>query len=155
MQSRDGSDAPPSPITIIIEDDLDKRPTVYRAGKLPKDLPKWFAELDTDNDGQVAMHEWRKGGKDLDEFREWDRNDDGFITVEEVLAKNRSSGTAVASAKGPSSVSATTDGGGGRPSFTRGPGGGGDRPSMDRPRGERPNGMGGFGKKKKNQDSGN
>ena len=31
----------------------------------------------------------RKGGKDLEEFKEWDRNDDGFITAEEVLAKLR------------------------------------------------------------------
>jgi Ca2+-binding EF-hand superfamily protein len=93
MQMRGGGagsfDDTPAPITIIIEDDLDKRPTVFRAGKLPKELPKWFKELDADRDGQVSFHEWRKGGKDLDEFKDWDRNDDGFITAEEVLSKVR------------------------------------------------------------------
>jgi Ca2+-binding EF-hand superfamily protein len=89
MRGNAGEDAGPTPITIIIEDDLDKRPTVFRAGKLPKELPKWFKELDTDRDGQVAFHEWRHAGKDLEEFKEWDRNDDGFITAEEVLAKLR------------------------------------------------------------------
>src|SRR5262249_8661476 len=31
---------------MIIEDELDKRPTVYRAGKLPAELPSWFKEYD-------------------------------------------------------------------------------------------------------------
>lgn len=88
-----------NPVTILIEEDLDRRPTVYRAGKLPKELPKWFGELDTDQDGQVGLYEWRKGGKDLDEFRDWDRDDDGFITPEEALrvqlAANGKSGTPV------------------------------------------------------------
>ena len=60
-------------------------PIVFRAGKLPKGLPSWFDELDTNKDGQVALHEWRKGGRGLDEFAEIDRNDDGFITIEEAL----------------------------------------------------------------------
>ena len=51
----------------------------------PKILPKWFKELDTDGDGQVALYEWRRAGKKLDEFSEYDLNDDGFITAEEVL----------------------------------------------------------------------
>jgi len=89
-----------NPVTIILEDeDLDVRPVVYRAGKLPtKELPKWFMELDTDKDGQIALYEWRKGGRDLDEFREWDRNNDGFITVEEALYKQRQDQIALVSA---------------------------------------------------------
>jgi hypothetical protein len=89
------------PITIIIEDeDLDARPVVYRAGKLPaKGLPDWFKELDTNKDGQVALYEWRKGGKDIDEFREWDRNDDGFITADEALYKQNLIMLASASSK--------------------------------------------------------
>ncbi len=73
-------------VDALLEDDLDKRPTVYRAGKLPeKGLPAWFVQLDTDQDGQVALYEWRAAGRDLDEFAEWDRDNDGFITPEEAL----------------------------------------------------------------------
>jgi hypothetical protein len=89
---RDGVYQPSIPV-IIVEDDEDElsaRPVVFRAGKLPtRDLPKWFMQLDMDNDGQVALSEWYKGGNDIEEFREWDRNDDGFITPEEALYKQR------------------------------------------------------------------
>src|SRR5262249_43266742 len=44
------------------------KPVVYRAGKLPKELPAWFKQLDTDGDGQISLYEWRSGGKSLDEF---------------------------------------------------------------------------------------
>jgi hypothetical protein len=71
------------------DDDLDQRPVVYRAGKLPaKGLPTWFKQLDADNDGQVALYEWRQAGKNLEEFTFWDRDDDGFITPEEALHVN-------------------------------------------------------------------
>jgi hypothetical protein len=36
-----------SPPADSIEDEWGKRPTVFRAGKLPKDLPPWFSQLDT------------------------------------------------------------------------------------------------------------
>jgi hypothetical protein len=59
---------------------------VYRAGNLPLDkLPPWFAQLDTDRDGQIGLYEWRRAGKPLEDFRAMDRNNDGFLTVEEVL----------------------------------------------------------------------
>jgi Ca2+-binding EF-hand superfamily protein len=63
----------------------EKRPTVYRAGKLPKELPPWFAQLDKDNDGQVGLYEWKAAGKTTIEFLAMDANGDGFLTVEEVL----------------------------------------------------------------------
>ena len=75
------------PVTRILEEEFDKRPMVLRAGKLPKEL-KWFSDLDTNGDGQVALYEWRAGGKDMDEFPTHDRNDDGFITPEEALRMN-------------------------------------------------------------------
>ena len=74
---------------VIEEEDIDARTTVLRAGKLPRELPSWFRELDIDKDGQVALWEWRKGTGTLEEFREWDRNDDGLITPEEALGKQR------------------------------------------------------------------
>ena len=103
--------------TIIIEvEELDRKPVVFRAGgAMPAGLPGWFKELDTDKDGQVGLYEWRKGSSvlekhkidpDLDEFRKWDLNDDGFITPEEALrflAQGATPRTAVASASGSSS----------------------------------------------------
>jgi hypothetical protein len=76
----------------------DKRPTVYRATNLPKGLPTWFAQLDTDKDGQVGLYEWKTAGRPLSEFQQWDLNGDGFITVEEAMRIAKpSQGTAVAS----------------------------------------------------------
>jgi len=62
-----------------------KPPVVYRPGKLPKELPSWFAQLDTDQDGQIGLYEWKASGRSLQEFDEMDRNKDGFLTVDEVL----------------------------------------------------------------------
>ncbi len=45
----------------------------------------WFNDLDTDADGQVALYEWREAGKNLDDFKVFDYNDDGFIIEEEIL----------------------------------------------------------------------
>ena len=99
-----GSDADGSG---AIEADIEKvekeeRPIVYRAGKLPKELPPWFVELDTDKDAQIGIYEWKKSGRSLDEFDSMDRNGDGFLTVEEVLHATRGTsivgnGTVVAS----------------------------------------------------------
>src|SRR5262249_15467062 len=83
--SKGGKGAP-----LIMEEtvDLDRRATLLRAGKLPKgQFPAWFFELDRDQDGQVSLAEWRRGGKDVSEFALWDKNDDGLITPEEVLAR--------------------------------------------------------------------
>jgi hypothetical protein len=63
----------------------DRRPTVYHPGKLPRDLPAWFTELDTDQDAQVGLYEWKASTRSFDEFDKVDRNGDGFLTVEETL----------------------------------------------------------------------
>jgi Ca2+-binding EF-hand superfamily protein len=110
------------------EDDGTKRPVVYRAGKLPKELPAWFAQLDKDGDGQISLYEWRIGGRPLEEFARLDRNDDGYLTAEEVLhfeklAKGKSKGgppgtetaSAVPSLAGPGGMAGPGYGFGGRP----------------------------------------
>ena len=58
---------------------------LHRSGVLPKGLPSWFKDFDTDGDGQIALHEWCAAGKQLAEFRNYDFDDDGFITPDEVL----------------------------------------------------------------------
>jgi len=58
---------------------------VYHHGSLPSRLPNWFVELDSDCDGQVALYEWKQSGRPLEEFRKLDLNQDGFVTVEELL----------------------------------------------------------------------
>lgn len=62
-----------------------KKPLVYTKNNLPKDLPSWFRDL-ADGDAQIGFFQWRAAGRSLDEFRKYDLNNDGFITVEEALA---------------------------------------------------------------------
>lgn len=107
------------------------RATVYRAGNLPRELPSWFAQRDTDNDGQVALYEWRASGSSLSDFQQFDGNNDGFVTVEEVLrdqaAKQRNGSTA-----GTAVASTNMGDTGGRGSFgSRGSSRGGSTPSFD------------------------
>jgi len=54
------------------------------ASDVPKDIPAWFRQLDTDRDGQVGLYEWKVSGRSIQEFKQYDRNNDGFITIEEV-----------------------------------------------------------------------
>ncbi len=57
--------------------------------RLPSGLPSWFTSKDANHDGQVQMSEysryWTKSI--VDEFRRYDRNDDGFITAKEAAKK--------------------------------------------------------------------
>ena len=75
-----GATPPPAPGT-----DQERRPLVYRRGKLPKELPPWFAQLDRDGDSQVGLYEWMAAGRAVNEFLAMDLNGDGFLTAEEVL----------------------------------------------------------------------
>jgi hypothetical protein len=90
--------------------ELDRKVLVYRADSLPSDVPGWFKEYDEDRDCQVALYEWRKHGKSDEEFMSMDRNDDGLLTVEEVLSFVRVSSSGNQTATPPK----TSDGGGKR-----------------------------------------
>jgi Ca2+-binding EF-hand superfamily protein len=124
-------------------DDEPKR-IVYRAGNLPKELPPWFAQLDTDHDGQIGLYEWKKSGRELSEFQKIDRNGDGFLTVEEVLRwqadQNKANGITGPATAGNGQTPTT----GGQPGRNFGPGG---------PNGQR--GPGGPGSQRINFGQGN
>jgi len=77
---------------IIIEEDEEILPIPIRAGgDLPKDFPSWFTEYDTNKDGQVSLYEWRvgKAGREMELFERMDRNEDGFLTIDEVMYYNK------------------------------------------------------------------
>lgn len=48
-------------------------------------LPPWFKKFDLDTDGQVNLWEWRHRGKNMHNFKKWDRDRDGLIAPEEAL----------------------------------------------------------------------
>jgi len=78
------------PNVVIVEqqpmqEEEEARPTVIRAGKLPKETPLWFTSTDKDGDGQIMLYEWRTAGKVIREFQDMDRNGDGLLTVEETI----------------------------------------------------------------------
>jgi len=49
-------------------------------------LPKWFIEVDTDDDGQIGLYEWKHVDLIVAEFVAMDRNGDGFLTEGEILS---------------------------------------------------------------------
>jgi hypothetical protein len=119
-----------------------KKVAVYRFGSLPKDLPEWFSKIDADKDAQVGLYEWRKAGRDLAEFRSFDLNGDGFITVDEGLLPSRIAARKKEMMLDPNATVSVGGNGGGDTSRMRG-GPGGNRP--DRGGFGRPD-RGGFGK---------
>lgn len=75
-----------------------KRPTIIRAGNLPRDFP--YAALDIDLDGQIGLYEWKSGGKKIAEFLPLDLNNDGFMTVEEFYRKRKQESASASSEYG-------------------------------------------------------
>lgn len=45
-------------------------------------LPEQYGSYDKDNDGQIGLYEWPR--KRIAEFLKLDKNDDGFLTIEEL-----------------------------------------------------------------------
>jgi hypothetical protein len=124
-----GSNAPeaePAPLE-------DPKPTVYRYGNLPKEVPAWFGQLDTDKDAQIGLYEWKVSGRPIEEFIKMDRNGDGFLTVDEVLYAQREgkSGSGNSLAADGSTPNGNFNGsfqaGQGRNGFNPGGGGAGNR----------------------------
>jgi Ca2+-binding EF-hand superfamily protein len=70
---------------------------VYRAGYLPRDLPNWFSQTKHADPTQISLSEWLTANQNsqkgtvsiIDDFRKFDRNLDGFITIEEALAAEK------------------------------------------------------------------
>jgi len=62
--------------------------------RFPAGLPDWFPRRDLDGDGQLSLAEFAPNPTqaDLEEFTRYDRNGDGFITVEEYLGPVKPSG---------------------------------------------------------------
>jgi hypothetical protein len=75
--------------TVPDPDQEDRRPTMIRAGKLPREVPGWFEQFDGDRDGQVGLYEWVQAGRAPTDFKPMDRNGDGLLTAEEVLGYMR------------------------------------------------------------------
>jgi EF hand len=82
-RAKDESKAkPPAPPA----DPDEPRPVVLRTLKdLPKDVPGWFRELDTDKDLQVGLYEWVAAKRPPAEFQAMDLNGDGLLEVGEYL----------------------------------------------------------------------
>jgi len=123
------------------EEEEVKKPVVYHAGNLPKDIPDWFKQIDSDGDGQIGLYEWKSSGRSLDEFRKIDRNNDGFLTIDEVMryvAEQKKSGGGTTFGNGMAGR-----GPGGNPGFAGRPGFGGGGPGRgngNRDRGDRSGG---------------
>ena len=111
-----------------------KRPTIVRAGNYRK-TP--YAALDTDQDGQIGLYEWKAAGQPISEFLRMDLNGDGFLTVEEYYGWRKQIQDEIAKASGSPSPGDTTRGG-------RGLGGPGRTMAMGMGGGGR--GMGGGGR---------
>lgn len=78
------SERPLPPLQVYVPQ-VEEKPRVVRAARLPQGLPAWFTQLDTDKDGQVGLYEWRMAGGDIEEFAKLDLNDDGFLEPNEIL----------------------------------------------------------------------
>lgn len=67
-------------------------------------LPSSFLSYDMDQDGQVALSEWRKGKRGpVSQFMQYDLDGDGFLTAKELMKANAVAAAPTAPATAPSS----------------------------------------------------
>jgi Ca2+-binding EF-hand superfamily protein len=86
-QDQNGGPRGPQGYDEFQQQPQEEKQVVYRRlSDLPKDLPPWFTQVPHRNPGQIALYEWKSAGMKVADFRKYDRNADGFITVEEVLS---------------------------------------------------------------------
>lgn len=144
------------------KDTEEERPVAMRYGKLPKDLPSWFDELDVDKDGQVSLYEYRKSSKDTKEaltkeFMEMDLNGDGLVTADEYLrfARLKDVGAKVKAYEDSEGADRPKNWGLGSPVDAKGDGKGGGKGPWGGPGGGWPGGPGSKGGDKGNGDKGN
>jgi Ca2+-binding EF-hand superfamily protein len=75
----------------FVENPKSKPPTENLI-KYPKNMPVWFKDYDEDRDGQIGLYEWQAKKDVLSEFKKYDLNDDGFITVDELIRSGQFTG---------------------------------------------------------------
>jgi hypothetical protein len=52
---------------------------------LPKEVPSWFEDRDTDRDGMIGLYEWRRAGLATKDFVAMDLNGDCYLTADEWI----------------------------------------------------------------------
>jgi len=77
----------------------------FKKVSLPSGAPSWFSENDQDGDGQLTMNEWPRDR--YEEFRQYDRNRDGIITIEEAMRTVKPATPPAAASTGTATTSTT------------------------------------------------
>lgn len=80
-----------------------KKPAKTKA-RVTKDLPSDYREKDKNGDGQIGLYEWDR--RAFAQFYELDRNGDGLLTADELIAATKKSASGSSSSSGTRSVPA-------------------------------------------------
>lgn len=88
--------------------------TVKPKVRITKDLPTDYRDKDKNGDGQIGLYEWDRGA--FAQFFNLDRNGDGLLTADELIASTKKSTTSSTSAATSSSSTTVAMASGPRPS---------------------------------------